>query len=155
MFVTSISQFMALNRPQEHGSNVQPPNHLTFVLKLEMQNAYKYLFIFRSFNHLTFTRPGLSFAVHQTCQFMNQSTQYHLIAAKSIFNRFCLGLSFALARSFCIYRRRLAQESHWLALNHRLCHFLSQHSCYLVCKEISNRNLLFNRSWIWNFGNIG
>ena len=103
MFVTSISQFMALNRPQEHGSNVQPPNHLTFVLKLEMQNAYKYLFIFRSFNHLTFTRPGLFFAVHQTCQFMNQSTQYHLIAAKSIFNRFCLGLSFALAHLLSLH----------------------------------------------------
>uniref|UniRef100_A0A2N9F1C3 Reverse transcriptase Ty1/copia-type domain-containing protein n=1 Tax=Fagus sylvatica TaxID=28930 RepID=A0A2N9F1C3_FAGSY len=35
-------------------------------------------------HYLTFTRPGLSFAVYQVCQFMHAPTDTHLVAAKRI-----------------------------------------------------------------------
>ena len=34
--------------------------------------------------YLTFTRPGLSYAVQQACQFMSKLTQHHLVVAKQI-----------------------------------------------------------------------
>uniref|UniRef100_A0A2N9ISJ0 Integrase catalytic domain-containing protein n=1 Tax=Fagus sylvatica TaxID=28930 RepID=A0A2N9ISJ0_FAGSY len=37
-----------------------------------------------SLHYLTFTRPDLSFAVHQVCQFMNTPTDIHLTATKRI-----------------------------------------------------------------------
>ena len=37
-----------------------------------------------SLHYLTFTRPNISFAVHQVCQFMNAPTDIHLTAAKCI-----------------------------------------------------------------------
>lgn len=37
-----------------------------------------------SLHYLTFTRPDLSFAVHQVCQFMATPTDIHLIVAKRI-----------------------------------------------------------------------
>ena len=37
-----------------------------------------------AFQYLTFTQPNLSFAVNQVCQFMHNSTNVHLMAAKCI-----------------------------------------------------------------------
>ena len=47
---------------------------------------------------MTFTRPDLSFAVHQVCQYMASPTSFHLMAAKRILRylkgTLYLGLSF-------------------------------------------------------------
>ena len=37
-----------------------------------------------SLHYLTFTRPNLSFVVHQVCQYMSFPTDIHLVAAKRI-----------------------------------------------------------------------
>jgi hypothetical protein len=52
----------------------------------------------KAFHYLTFTRPDLSFAVHQVCQYMASPTSVHLTAAKRILRylkgTLHLGLSF-------------------------------------------------------------
>ncbi len=64
--------------------------------KLHDPHAYRSLV--RAFHYLTFTRPDLSFAVHQVCQYMASPTSVHLTAAKRILRylkgTLHLGLSF-------------------------------------------------------------
>lgn len=47
-----------------------------------LSNPHPFRSLVGSLLYLTFTRPGLSFAVHQVCQFMAKPIDVHLIAAK-------------------------------------------------------------------------
>jgi len=49
-----------------------------------LPNPHVYCSLFGSLHYLTFTRPDLSFAVHQVCQIMSFPTDVHLVAAKRI-----------------------------------------------------------------------
>ena len=49
-----------------------------------LANPHEYRSMVGSVHYLTFTRPDLSFAVHQVCQFMSIPTDVHLVAAKHI-----------------------------------------------------------------------
>lgn len=49
-----------------------------------LSNPHKNRSMVGSLHYLTFTRPDLSFAVHQVCQFMATPTDIHLIVAKRI-----------------------------------------------------------------------
>lgn len=49
-----------------------------------LANLHEYRSIVGSLHYLTFTRPDLSFAMHQVCQFMSTLDETHLIAAKRI-----------------------------------------------------------------------
>ena len=49
-----------------------------------------------SLHYLTFTRPDLSFAVHQVCQFMSIPCEAHLIAAKQILRYVSSTLNFGI-----------------------------------------------------------
>jgi len=49
-----------------------------------------------SLHYLTFTRPDLSFAVHQVCQFMSIRCEAHLIAAKQILRYVSSTLNFRI-----------------------------------------------------------
>jgi transposase InsO family protein len=47
-------------------------------------DAHAYRSLVGALHYLTFTRPDISFAVHQVCQFMNAPSDVHLTAAKRI-----------------------------------------------------------------------
>ena len=47
-----------------------------------LSNPHEYRSLVGSLHYLTFTRPDLSFAVQQVCQFMSHPTDAHLIAAR-------------------------------------------------------------------------
>jgi hypothetical protein len=49
-----------------------------------LTDVYAYRSLVGALHYLTFTRPDISFAVHQVCQFMNAPTDIHLIAAKRV-----------------------------------------------------------------------
>ena len=49
-----------------------------------LSNPHEYRSLVGSLHYLTFTRPDLSFAVHQVCQFMSFPTDIHLTVAKHI-----------------------------------------------------------------------
>ena len=49
-----------------------------------LSNPHDYRSLVGSLHYLTFTRPDLSFAIQQVCQFMSAPTDVHLIAAKRI-----------------------------------------------------------------------
>uniref|UniRef100_A0A2N9FXA9 Integrase catalytic domain-containing protein n=1 Tax=Fagus sylvatica TaxID=28930 RepID=A0A2N9FXA9_FAGSY len=49
-----------------------------------LTDVHAYRSLVGALHYLTFTRPDLSFAVHQVCQFMNAPTSIHLTAAKRI-----------------------------------------------------------------------
>jgi hypothetical protein len=49
-----------------------------------LTDIHAYRSLVGALHYLTFTRPDLSFAVHQVCQFMNAPTDIHLTAAKRI-----------------------------------------------------------------------
>ena len=49
-----------------------------------LSNLHEFRSLVGSLHYLTFTRPNLSFAVQQVCQFMSNPTDIHLIAAKRI-----------------------------------------------------------------------
>ena len=49
-----------------------------------LSNPHEYRSLVGSLHYLTFTRPDLSFAVHQVCQFMSSPTDIHLTVAKRI-----------------------------------------------------------------------
>ena len=49
-----------------------------------LSNPHEYRSLVGSLHYLTFTRPNLSFAVQQVCQFMSHPTDAHLIATKRI-----------------------------------------------------------------------
>jgi|UniRef100_A0A2N9EPG4 hypothetical protein len=49
-----------------------------------LTDGHAYRSLVGALHYLTFTRPDISFAVHQVCQFMNTPTDIHLIAAKRI-----------------------------------------------------------------------
>jgi hypothetical protein len=49
-----------------------------------LTDIHAYRSLVGALHYLTFTRPNLSFAVHQVCQFMNTPTDIHLTAAKRI-----------------------------------------------------------------------
>jgi hypothetical protein len=49
-----------------------------------LTDVHAYRSLVGALHYLTFTRPDLSFAVHQVCQFMNAPTDIHLVAAKRI-----------------------------------------------------------------------
>jgi hypothetical protein len=47
-------------------------------------NPHGYRSLVGAFHYLTFTRPNISFSVHQVCQYMSTLTSTHLTAAKRI-----------------------------------------------------------------------
>ena len=49
-----------------------------------LSSPYEYKSLVRSLHYLAFTKPDLSFVVHQVCQFMSFPTNIHLVAAKRI-----------------------------------------------------------------------
>jgi hypothetical protein len=49
-----------------------------------LADIYAYRSLVGALHYLTFTRPDISFVVHQVCQFMNAPTDIHLTAAKRI-----------------------------------------------------------------------
>uniref|UniRef100_A0A2N9IFR0 Integrase catalytic domain-containing protein n=1 Tax=Fagus sylvatica TaxID=28930 RepID=A0A2N9IFR0_FAGSY len=49
-----------------------------------LTDIHAYRSLVGALHYLTFTRPDISFAVHQVCQFMNAPTDIHLTAAKRI-----------------------------------------------------------------------
>ena len=49
-----------------------------------LADPYTYRSIVGSLHYLTFTRPYLSFVVHQVCQFMSAPCETHLVVAKRI-----------------------------------------------------------------------
>ena len=49
-----------------------------------LSNPYEYKSLVGSLHYLAFTKPDLSFVVHQVCQFMSFPTNIHLVAAKRI-----------------------------------------------------------------------
>uniref|UniRef100_A0A2N9GA49 Apple domain-containing protein n=1 Tax=Fagus sylvatica TaxID=28930 RepID=A0A2N9GA49_FAGSY len=64
----------------------------------KLQDPHAYRSLVGALHYLTFTRPDLSFAVHQVCQYMASPTSIHLTAAKRILRylkgTLHLGLSF-------------------------------------------------------------
>jgi hypothetical protein len=64
----------------------------------KLPDPYAYRSLVGALHYLTFTRPDLSFAVHQVCQYMAFPTSVHLMAAKRILRylkgTLHLGLSF-------------------------------------------------------------
>jgi hypothetical protein len=64
----------------------------------QLQDPHAYRSLVGALHYLTFTRPDLSFAVHQVCQYMASPTSIHLTAAKRILRylkgTLHLGLSF-------------------------------------------------------------
>ena len=61
-----------------------------------LSNPHEYQSLVGSLHYLTFTRPDLSFAVHQVCQFMSFPTDVHLIAAKRILRYITGTLNFGI-----------------------------------------------------------
>jgi hypothetical protein len=49
-----------------------------------LPNPYAYRSMVGALHYLTFTRPEISFAVHQVCQYMSTPTTTHLAAAKRV-----------------------------------------------------------------------
>jgi hypothetical protein len=49
-----------------------------------LTDVHAYRSLVGALHYLTFTRPNISFAVHQVCQFMNAPTDIHLTAAKRL-----------------------------------------------------------------------
>lgn len=49
-----------------------------------LSNPTEYRFIVGGLQYLTWTRPNLSFAVNQVCQFMHAPREQHMQAAKRI-----------------------------------------------------------------------
>ena len=47
-------------------------------------DVHAYRSLVGALHYLTFTRPNISFAIHQVCQFMNAPTDIHLTAAKRL-----------------------------------------------------------------------
>uniref|UniRef100_A0A2N9FZ66 Reverse transcriptase Ty1/copia-type domain-containing protein n=1 Tax=Fagus sylvatica TaxID=28930 RepID=A0A2N9FZ66_FAGSY len=47
-------------------------------------DVHAYRSLVGALHYLTFTRPGISFAVHQVCQFMNAPSDIHFTAAKHV-----------------------------------------------------------------------
>ena len=75
-----------------------PNNRLSLHDGAKLPDPYAYRSLVGALHYLTFTRPDLSFAVHQVCQYMAFPTSVHLMAAKR-FLRYLkgtlhLGLSF-------------------------------------------------------------
>jgi hypothetical protein len=61
-----------------------PNTRLTLTEGTPLQEPHSYRSLVGALHYLTFTRPDLSFAVHQVCQFMHSPTTTHLTAAKRI-----------------------------------------------------------------------
>uniref|UniRef100_A0A2N9IP51 Reverse transcriptase Ty1/copia-type domain-containing protein n=1 Tax=Fagus sylvatica TaxID=28930 RepID=A0A2N9IP51_FAGSY len=61
-----------------------PNTRLTLTKGTPLQEPHSYKSLVGALHYLTFTRPDLSFAVHQVCQFMHFSTNTHFTAAKRI-----------------------------------------------------------------------
>uniref|UniRef100_A0A2N9J3P2 CCHC-type domain-containing protein n=1 Tax=Fagus sylvatica TaxID=28930 RepID=A0A2N9J3P2_FAGSY len=59
-----------------------PNTRLTLTDGTPLQEPHSYKSLVGALHYLTFTRPDLSFAVHQVCQFMHSPTTTHLTAAK-------------------------------------------------------------------------
>lgn len=57
--------------------------HVPFASPL-LSDPTAYRSLVGALQYLTFTRPNLSYAVQQACQFMSKPSQHHLIAAKRI-----------------------------------------------------------------------
>ena len=60
--------------------NLRPVPHKGSILP----NPHEYRSMVGSLHYLTFTRPDLSFVVHQVCQFKTTPTDAHLVATKHI-----------------------------------------------------------------------
>jgi hypothetical protein len=64
----------------------------------KLHDLHAYRILVGALHYLTFTRPDISFAVHQVCQYMASPTSVHLTAAKRILRylkgTLHLGLSF-------------------------------------------------------------
>jgi hypothetical protein len=104
--------------------------------------------------YLTFTRPDLSFAVNQVCQFMHSPTDTHLVAAKRILRylkgTLTHGLLFSskLPHSSSLCRCRLGRKSRRSSLHLRLCCLLRLNPNYLGLEETKHRFSLLYRSRI-------
>uniref|UniRef100_A0A2N9I8B6 CCHC-type domain-containing protein n=1 Tax=Fagus sylvatica TaxID=28930 RepID=A0A2N9I8B6_FAGSY len=61
-----------------------PNVRLSSTTGVPLTDIHGYRSLVGALHYLTFTRPDLSFAVHQVCQFMNAPTDLHLTAAKRI-----------------------------------------------------------------------
>lgn len=61
-----------------------PAAHLVANDSPLLANPTFYRSMFEALQYITFTRPDLSFAVQQACQFMSSPTANHLQAAKQI-----------------------------------------------------------------------
>jgi hypothetical protein len=61
-----------------------PNVRLSSTTGVPLIDIHGYRSLVGALHYLTFTRPDLSFAVHQVCQFMNAPTDLHLTAAKRI-----------------------------------------------------------------------
>ena len=54
-----------------------------------LPNPHGYRSLVGALHYLTFTRPDISFSVHQVCQYMSTPTTIHLVAAKRILRYLC------------------------------------------------------------------
>jgi hypothetical protein len=54
-----------------------------------LPDPYGYRSLVGALHYLTFTRPDISFSVHQVCQYMSAPTTIHLVAAKRILRYIC------------------------------------------------------------------
>ncbi len=61
-----------------------PNTHLSLHDGTKLPDPHAYRSLVGALHYLTFTRPDLSFAVHQVCQYMASPTSVHLMAAKRI-----------------------------------------------------------------------
>jgi hypothetical protein len=61
-----------------------PNTRLSATCGKPLTDVHAYRSLVGALRYLTFTRPDLSFAVHQVCQFMHAPTDIHLTAAKHI-----------------------------------------------------------------------
>uniref|UniRef100_A0A2N9HDI4 Reverse transcriptase Ty1/copia-type domain-containing protein n=1 Tax=Fagus sylvatica TaxID=28930 RepID=A0A2N9HDI4_FAGSY len=61
-----------------------PHTRLSATCGKPLTDVHAYRSLVGALHYLTFTRPDLSFAVHQLCQFMQAPTNIHLTAAKRI-----------------------------------------------------------------------
>ena len=61
-----------------------PHVRLSTITRTPLIDVHAYRSLVGALHYLTFTRPDLSFVVHQVCQFINAPTDIHLVAAKRI-----------------------------------------------------------------------
>uniref|UniRef100_A0A2N9I4T5 Integrase catalytic domain-containing protein n=1 Tax=Fagus sylvatica TaxID=28930 RepID=A0A2N9I4T5_FAGSY len=80
----SLHYFLGLQITSLHHLPVVPMFDCLFMMVIFSPDPHAYRSMVGALHYLTFTRPDISFAVHQVCQYMSAPTTTHLAAAKRV-----------------------------------------------------------------------